>query len=177
MKLVGTKEFLKIAKPGMFFLQFWTSTWYCYEIINKYENNQFNEILDDYNLELYVYGDNSGSLYVGENDLENQIFDINGKNYNCLCYTDLNIIGDACPYSTLYLLFDDVDEIFDCAIPGTLTKEDLRIVRDWFLDYGSPFTDEVNDPDAWALKTLEEDYSEDKIVNYKYNYKESCKND
>ena len=170
MKLVGAKEFLKIAKPGMFFLQFWASIGDCYEIINKYQNNKFNEILDEYNLELYIYGDNSGSLSIDKNyDIYDdcETFNIDGKLYGCLCYTDLNIIGDACPYETLYLLFDNVDEIFDCAIPDILTKEELIKIRDWFLDYGAPFRDEVNDPNAWALKTMEETYPYDKIVNYK----------
>ena len=170
MKLVGAKEFLKIAKPGMFFLQFWTSVGYCYEIINKYQNNKFNEILSEYNLELYIYGDNGGSLSI-DRDYDTfddgDTFNINGKYYHCLCYTDLNIVGDACPYETLYLLFDNVEEIFDCAIPNTLNKEELPIIRDWFLGYGAPFRDEVNDEDAWALKSIEEYYPNDTIVNYK----------
>ena len=172
MKLVGAKEFLKKAKSGMFFLQFWTDADYCQTIINKYEKNKFNEILDDYkisnaSLELYIYGDNSGSLSIDKNYEtydDYDTFEINGKSYHCLCYTDINIIGDASPYETLYLLFDNVDEIFDCVIPNCLTKEELLIIRDWFLR-NNTFTDEVNDEDAWALKSLENDA--DTIVNYR----------
>lgn len=170
MKLVGAKEFLRIAKPGMFFLQFWTSISYCHNIINKYQEGKFNEILKEYNLELYIFGDNSGSLAIDRNyDVveDCDTFNINGKDYPCLCYTDLNIIGDACPYETLYLLFDSVDEVFDCAIPSILTKGDLLIIKDWFLDYGAPFIDEVSDPKAWALKTMEETYPDDVIVNFR----------
>ena len=172
MKLVGAKEFLKKAKSGMFFLQFWTDADYCQTIINKYENNKFNEILDDYkisnaSLELYIYGDNSGSLSIDRNyDIfdNGDTFNINGKYYHCLCFTDLNIVGDAVPHETLYLLFDNVDEIFDFVIPDILTREELPIIRDWFL-CNNTFKDEVNDEDAWALKSLENDT--DAIVNYR----------
>jgi len=165
MKLVGAKKFLRIAKPGMFFLQFWTSVNDCYDIINKYQNNKFNEILDKHNFELYIYGDNSGSLNIEYHDIENEEFEIvDGKEYNCLLYTDLNIIGDACPYETLYLVFDNVDELYDISIVKTLTKEELIKIRDWFLDYGAPFTDEAN---TLALKAMEEFYPDDIIVNYK----------
>lgn len=170
MKLVGAKEFLKIAKPGMFFLQFWTSVDYCNKIISKYENNEFNDILNEYNLELYIYGDNSGSLSIDKNYEtydDTDTFEINGKSYRCLCYTDINIVGDASPYETLYLLFDNVDEVFDRAIPDNLTREELTEISDWFFYYNFPFTDEVNDKDAWALKSLDEYYLNDPIVNYK----------
>ena len=114
MKLVGAKEFLKSAKSGMFFLQFWATADYCHKIIKKYENNEFNEILNDDSFELYIYGDNSGSLGIDKNydtfdDGDTFFIGENGKTYYCLCYTDLNIVGDAVPHETLYLLFDNVD--------------------------------------------------------------------
>lgn len=173
MRLIGAKEFLSTVKAGTFFLQYWTSVANCNRLIQLVEQGDLEGAIKENPLELYIFGDNSGSLNIEvlDEDWDCDHYEIEGKDYHCLIYTDLNIVGDANPYSTLYLVFDNLEDIPLCALPLGQTKETLTIFRNWFLTKCGPFRDEVNDEEAWALKTFEESYLGDPIVNYGYTGK------
>lgn len=164
MRLVGAKEFLKTVKPGTLCIRYWTSPETCQEIIKDYENHI--DITKKYYGEVFVFGNNSGSLsFLRTYDKK----DIDGISYDCLFYYDLNIVGDARPTETLYIVYDTEDEWFEVKVEHSkqiLNKDDLRRIIKWFLETeGAYFTDETRN--EWALQTLEEDYPNDEIVNYK----------
>lgn len=112
MRLVGAKHFLKTVKPGTLYKRFWLyNEKQCLDLIKKYENK---EDLYYYS-ETEIFGDNSGSLGFYEVDesldeLKEGLVKINDKTYTCLFYYDANVVGDASPKETLYLVYDNEDE-------------------------------------------------------------------
>lgn len=173
MRLLGAKEFLKTVKSGTLCVQYWTEPETCQKIIKDYESHI--DITKKYYGEVFVFGDNSGSLTFLRDlsDRDREIVNIDGISYDCLFYYDLNIVGDASPDETLYLVYDTEDEWPEVKVEQSeqvLNKDDLRRIIKWFLETeGDHFRDEVNDENAWALKTLEEDYHNNAIVNYRSN--------
>lgn len=174
MRLIGAREFLKTVKPGTLCIQFWMDANICKQIIEDYKNGI--DIVKNYNAgEFFVFGDNSGSLAFLRtyDDEEREVETIDGIAYDCLFYYDLNIVGDAGPDETLYLVYDTEDEwpseVKVEQSKQVLNKDDLRRIIKWFLDTeGNHFLDEVNDKNAWALKALDENfYKNNEIVNYK----------
>ena len=172
MRLVGAKEFLETVKPGTLCVEYWKTREICKEIIQDYENHV--DITKKYLGEVFVFGDNSGSLaFLREyDDKDIGVENIDGISYDCLFYYDLNIVGDAGPHETLYLVYDTEDEwpsgVKVVNSKQVLDKDDLKRIIKWFLETeGDHFIDEVNDKNAWALKTLEDYFSFNTIVNYK----------
>lgn len=167
MKLLGAKEFLRTVKPGTLCVEFWLSHEEdCLELIKDRQNGV--DLLEKYSGEFYIFGDNGGSLAFIEDEDEETI---EGVKYNCLCYYDKNIVGDASPWTTLQLVYETEDEWPEEICVGgdiVLHKDDIRRIRDWFLKTEGPFTDETSDDKfAWALKHLEEEEPDHKIINYK----------
>lgn len=169
MRLIGAKEFLNTVKPGTLCVQFWMNNKAeCIDIINDYKAGL--DIVDLYGDEYFIYGDNGGSLMFGDCDWEvRDVIEIKGKEYTCLEYMDLNIIGDACPYTTLYLVFDNEDEYpeyIEIVYSGQrISKEEIINIRDWFKT-ADIFRDEINNPHEWVVEALE-NLSHDPIVTYK----------
>lgn len=184
MRLLGAKEFLKIAKPGTLFLEFWLEDEdECLKLIADYKeqlaqgNSPVNYLRAHYCNDFYIFGDNHASLSFLYDETYNDTAVIDGKEYNCLFYVDKNIVGDADPFSTLNLVFDSEDEWPDAVVVERshfsascefLSKIDIKKIRDYFVTNMGPFVDELSE-EAWALKELEtnESYKDDYIVNYK----------
>jgi len=179
MRLLGAKEFLKTVKPGTLCIEFWMKNEEeCFELIKDYENDgNINKLFKKYGGCFYIFGDNTGSLeFLYDEDEEPD--DIDGFKYDCLFYYDKNIVGDASPWTTLQLVYDNEEEWPDYITPDdyyhesinkTLNKEDIRRIQKWFLEAGKPFRDETSE-NAWALRFLEEEKN-DKIINYRSDYK------
>ena len=170
MRLLGAKEFLKTVKPGTLCVEFWLSSEEeCLNLIEDYKKGA--NIFEKYYGEFYIFGDNSGSLafLFGEEDAE--IEEIDGFKYDCLWYYDKNIVGDASPWTTLQLVYDNEDEWpevihpIDCeeSLNKDLHKDDIKRIAKNFVEEHT-FRDETSEA-AWALKSLENDDSI--IVNYK----------
>ena len=169
MKLLGAKEFLKTVKPGTLFFELWMGyEGECLEIIKDFENgvNILDKYGSEYGGEFLIYGDNTGSLTFLRSDDEEEVL-IDNIPYNCLFYYDHNIVGDASPYSTLQLVFENEDEwperIKVDNSHQVLNKQDIKRIRDYFLATEGPFK-----TCDWALEELEKDcYKNNKIINYK----------
>lgn len=100
MKLLGAREFIKMP-AGTFYVQYWqNSKKECIDIIENFkkEPKSFLELKVN---DLEVFGDNSGSMTFGGDIEDNYIF-----------YYDANVVGDASPATTLYLVIDE-DELPD----------------------------------------------------------------
>lgn len=178
MKLLGAKEFLRTVKPGTLCIEFWLkSESDCLHLIEDYKGgSSIYKLLEKYGGSFYVYGDNSGSLsfLFSSNEEDIEINEIDGHKYDCLFYYDKNIVGDASPWTTLQLVFENEDEwpseiypedYYHESINKVLCKDDIRRIIKWFLKECGPFRDETSE-DAWALKHLEK-YNDDVIINYK----------
>ena len=175
MKLVGAKEFLKTVKAGTLCISFWCSSQnQCDNLIQDYNNNiditqKYKNLID---LEWFLYGDNASSLTFLDDD--NEDIKIGNKIYNCLFHYDKNIVGDADPKETLYLVLEDFNDWpLELPVWGadySLARDELIKIQKWFLKKCGPFTDENSTEKwAWALNKLETDdyYKNDHIVNYK----------
>ena len=169
MRLIGAKRFLETVKPGTLCVEFWEDTKEeCLQIIKDFKNGE--DIIKKYNGEFYIFGDNSGSLSFTKSD-DNEEYRIGGKTYHCLFYYDKNICGDACPETTLQLVFESEDEYpnkiyvedydeFGEESGEELTKEDVVKIKNWFLQDAEFFEYE------WALEHLKTRYKDDFIVNF-----------
>ena len=149
MRLVGAKEFLKTVEPGTLCIQYWRNPEICKEIIRNYERHV--DITKKYHGEVFVFGDNSGSLTFLRtyDDKEREIVNIDGISYDCLFYYDLNIVGDAGPNETLYLVYENEDEwpseVKVEQSKQVLNRDDLKRIIKWFLETeGCCFRNEVN---------------------------------
>ena len=167
MRLLGARQFLETAKPGTLFIQYWeNSKNECLKIIQDFENGK--NLLNEYYNDFHMFGDNSGSLAFIVND---DIVTIDNEDYDCLFHYDCNIVGDANPNDTLYLVFDSEDEWpeaihIEHTEDKSLNKADLIKIQKWFLSTNT-FADETLD-NAWALNVLKNNdyYKDDEIVNY-----------
>ena len=110
-RLVGTRKFLKIAKPGTLFipLEYWgydfeRSSQKLKNIVEEFkENPQYVYDINWSNLHIFI--DNGGSITfyydtIDCNEEDNYIF-----------YYDYNVVGDADPENTLYLIVDSIEDI------------------------------------------------------------------
>ena len=166
MRLLGAKEFLKTVNSGTVCIEFWmNNAEECLDVIRDYEeSHDAKSLFEKYHGEVFVYGDNVGSLMFIE-ESEFPPVSVGGIDYRCFSYTDLNIVGDASPWTTLYLAFDDEAEWLDetpiADSVETLSKDDMKRAIKWFLNTHGPFDGRLP---QWALDVLEED---DPIINYK----------
>lgn len=178
MRLIGAMEFLKTVREGTLCIGFWLrGEDDCRKLANDYESGMsVNDITKRYYPEIFIFGDNSASLaftprfdYLDDEDTEI----IDGHKYDCLNYYDLNIVGDASPWTTLYLVFDDETEWperivlqdynSDCT-NEPIPKEGIKAIVKWFLEECGPFRKEFN---ASALESLNEPGYSNWVTDYK----------
>lgn len=144
MKLLGTREFIKMP-AGIFYIEYWENTIEeCLQIIDKFkkDSNIFLDIKPD---ELHVFGDNSGSMMFSGNKEEDYMF-----------YYDANVVGDACPSTTLYLVIDENELPSEISVHDNennivkLSKYDLIRIKNYFIN-------EVHSEykDMWAYEELD----------------------
>ena len=144
MQILGAREFIKLS-PGTFYIRYWRNTIEeCFEIIDKFKENPkyFLDINAD---ELEVLGDNLGSMCFSGEKEDNYIF-----------YYDANIVGDACPSTTLYLVINENE------LPNKITIHDddnnvVEILKDDIINIKNMFVNEIYKKyeDEWALKELD----------------------
>lgn len=187
MKLVGAKEFLQTVKHGDLFAQFWFPIKSCAKIAVDFANGE--DIITKYggDKEFALFGSNSHSLSFLQ-DIENSDkITVENVTYDCIYIWDLNVVGDADPTSTLYLIFDNEDEWPDkIEIENSmnddkqyLSKDDIKRIQKWFNEEDNN-EKVLNFSNEWALKELytDEFFNEHWVVNYGLteNKKEMYKN-
>jgi hypothetical protein len=161
MKLLGAREFIKMS-AGTFYIEYWRNTIEeCFQIIDKFKKDpkSFLDIRAD---ELHVFGDNSGSMLFSENKEENYIF-----------YYDANVVGDACPSTTLYLVIDE-KELPDEILIHDYENNIIKLSKDDIIRIKNIFINEVYGEykDIWAFEELDKLSREGnkivdvKIINY-----------
>jgi len=126
MYLLGAREFIKMP-AGTFYEPYWKNTKEeCLQIINKFkeEPKTFLDITD-----LHVFGDNFGSMSFTGNKEDDYIF-----------YYDANVVGDANPSTTLYLVLDE-NELPDIILINDdeyniiqLTKDEIIKIKNNFIN-------------------------------------------
>ena len=111
-RLVGARRFLEIANPGTLFipLEFWgyDSEKNGQELANTIENfiNNPVSVYDTNWGNLHIFVDNGGSItfyHDSIDDLDN----------NYVYYYDYNVVGDADPENTLYLVVNSIEGLPD----------------------------------------------------------------
>ena len=174
MRLIGAKEFLKTVKAGTLCVEFWLEDEEeCLNLIKDYKEKGAEYILREYCSEYYIFGNNLGSLAFSFNRHYPNYEVIDGVKYDCLCYYDKNIVGDADPSATLQLVFENEDEypegILVSETRQILDKNDIKRIQKWFLNNANLDSEIAKDSYSWALKTLEDSeyYKDSVIVNYK----------
>jgi len=146
MKLLGAREFIKMP-AGIFYMKYWeNSKEECIQIIEEFKKDpkSFLEIEAD---DLEVFGDNSGSMMFSGNKEDNYIF-----------YYDANVVGDANPSTTLYLVIDENE------LPDEIPVNDdegniIQLSKDEIIRIKNIFVNEVLDKmrtDEWAINYLDE---------------------
>jgi hypothetical protein len=144
MKLLGAREFIKMP-AGTFYIEYWENTIEkCLQIIDKFikDSNTFLDIKPD---ELHVFGDNSGSMMFSGDKEEDYMF-----------YYDANVVGDAGPSTTLYLVIDESELPSEISIHDgednivKLSKYELIRIKNLFIN-------EVHNEykDIWAFEELD----------------------
>lgn len=117
-RLMGARKFLEIAKPGTLFipLEFWgydfeKSSQKLKNIIEEFkENPQYIYDINWGNLHIFI--DNSGSITFYHDSIDDLDDDY-------IYYYDYNVVGDADPENTLYLIIDSIKDLpnyidFEC---------------------------------------------------------------
>ena len=144
MKLLGAREFIKMP-VGTFYVEYWKNKIEeCLQIVDEFKKDpkKFLEIRPD---ELHVFGDNSGSMMFSGDEEENYMF-----------YYDANVVGDASPSTTLYLVIDENELPSEIPIYDgedniiKLSKYDIIRIKNYFIN-------EVHSEhkDMWAFEELE----------------------
>ena len=92
IRLLGARKFINLP-AGTLYTEYWlNSTQECNEMVEKFIRNP-NEFLDT--SDLLIYQDNGASLILqGQKDAADIIL------------TDINVVGDADPSTTLRVVFD-----------------------------------------------------------------------
>lgn len=110
-RLVGARKFLEIAKPGTLFipLEFWgynpeKNGQELADSIKKFENNPVSAYDANWG-NLHIFVDNFGSVTF-------RYFPFNcDEDDDYIYYYDYNVVGDASPEYTLYLIVDSIEDI------------------------------------------------------------------
>ena len=156
MQLLGAREFIKMP-TGTFYLEYWRNTTEeCCQIIDKFKKDpkNFLNINPD---ELHIFGTNSSSMMFSGDKEDNYIF-----------HYDANVVGDACPSTTLYLIIDEnelpneiliYDDEYNIVI---LSKDEVIRIKNIFINYVD------KSEDAWAIEELDKlSHNGSKIVDIK----------
>lgn len=110
-RLVGARKFLEIAKPGTLFipLEFWGH--------NPERNSQelADAVIKFVDNPLFVYDTNWDKLHIFINNCGSVTFAyfpfICDEDEDYIYYYDYNVVGDASPEYTLYLIVDSIEDI------------------------------------------------------------------
>lgn len=145
MQLLGAREFIRMP-VGTFYVRYWLNTEkQCLQLIDKFKNNP-KSFLDIESGDLEVFGDNYASMGFSGNRDEDYIF-----------YYDANVVGDADPSNTLYLVLDETE------LPSKIVEQDkdfnlVEISKDEIIKIRNMFVNEVYDKveDNWAFQRLDE---------------------
>lgn len=160
LTLMGARHFIDMPK-GTIYLSFWKDTEEeLLNVIDDFKNNKLKICWED----VEIYGDNSGSMAF-MHDEEDYIF-----------YYDANVVGDASPNNTLYLI---IPEDF---VPNTIpirdkdgnqfniSKQDFFKTKNKFLDNFKdlPIDNKLDKENDWARQILEKDerYKNNYFVNF-----------
>jgi len=142
MKLLGANNFIKMP-TGTFYVQYWLDTQKeCMEIVREFLKSP-DEFLKNRIFDLEVFGGNSGSM----------MFDDSEEDY--VFYYDANVVGDASPSTTLYLVIEEdelPDEIVFNGNSGRfkLSKKEVIDIKNYFVENAHEHYE-----DNWAIKELD----------------------
>lgn len=110
-RLVGARKFLEIVKPGTLFipLEFWgydfeESGKELTDIVKMFANNPIAAYDANWG-NLHIFVDNFGSITFRYTPF------IYGEDDDYIYYYDYNVVGDASPEYTLYLIVDSIEDI------------------------------------------------------------------
>lgn len=169
IRLLGARKFINLP-AGTLYTEYWLkNTQQCDEMIQKFRKNP-KEFLDT--AELMVYYDNGASLLLSDKKDGNKIVDE-------LILTDINVVGDANPSTTLRVVFDleDLPEIIkirgeesDSLVDWT--KDELAEIIKEFKEIKEDNEDSYFDKkhNDWALQRLEQLYKDgNKIIDVEIN--------
>lgn len=110
-RLVGARKFLEIAKPGTLFIPLEFGEY------NFEENGQeLADAIEKFiNNPVSAYDANWGNLHIFVNNFGSVTFNytpfIYGEDDDYIYYYDYNVVGDASPEHTLYLIVDSIEDI------------------------------------------------------------------
>lgn len=110
-RLVGARKFLEIAKPGTLFIPLEFGEY------NFEENGQeLADAIEKFiNNPVSAYDANWGNLHIFVNNFGSVTFNytpfIYGEDNDYIYYYDYNVVGDASPEHTLYLIVDSIEDI------------------------------------------------------------------
>jgi len=144
MMLLGAREFIK-CPAGTFYVSYWMDNQReCLEIIEKFRHNP-NDFLNLEPDELHVFGNNSGSMLFTDEKEEDYIF-----------YYDANVVGDASPETTLYLVIEE-SELPNIITIRNFDGEITELSKIDVIKTKNKFTETCDkSKDDWALSRLDE---------------------
>lgn len=174
LMLLGARKFIDMPVGTIYVPLIMNSSEECFDAINTFKTKP-TDLLDLTSME--IYGDNSGSLTFITPD-----HDADDKDYKH--WYDANVVGDASPTTTLYLVLDEswipeigkysedqewhtvgiTPKITEVVTGITLTKEQVLQARKEFMDMFTSHDNVNNHDNDWARKTLEE-YSDESDIN------------
>lgn len=142
LKLIGAKHFIDMP-TGTIYQRFWCDNESeLNTIIEQFKTNQLEINWND----IEFYGDNNSSCLYDETEADHMNW------YNA------NVVGDAYPKLTLYLI------IPESKIPQDI-KEDVLVTRDNFVKLFNNIIKQTNTND-WAKLCLEEMSFENDYINF-----------
>lgn len=157
LMLVGAKHFLDLPK-GTIYERFWEDDEEdLLKIIEYFKNDKLEIAWND----IEIYGNNGGSMA------------IDTKEDNYIYYYDANVVGDAYPPDTLYLVIDEERLPKEIEINDKVfTKQDILKIKEKFLtffDENEPIDNKLDKTNEWARDCLnnEEPYKDNYFVNFK----------
>lgn len=145
MKLLGAREFIKMP-VGTFYIPYWENTTSeCFKIIERFKENALNLLSARY-LDLHIFGDNDGSMS----------FSVEEKEDNYIFYYDANVVGDACPATTLYLVIDE-SELPNEFIIDECGYDRVKLLKNELIEIKNLFISKIFEPysNDWAIKELD----------------------
>ena len=160
LTLMGARHFIDMPK-GTIYLRLWENNEK--ELLNIIENFK-NDKLEIRWENVEIYGDNYGSM----------AFIHDEKDY--IFYYDANVVGDADPALTLYLVISE--ELVPNIVPicneygelFNISRRDFFKARNKFLENfeGLPIDNKLDKENDWARQILEKDerYKNNYFVNF-----------
>ena len=142
MKLLGANNFIKMP-TGTFYVQYWLETQKeCIELVKNFLKSP-DEFLKNGIKDLEVFGDNSGSMMLDDSE-EDYVW-----------HYDANVVGDASPSTTLYLVVEEDELPEEIVFNGNSGR--FKLSKKEVVDIKNYFIENVHEPykDDWAIKELD----------------------